>query len=97
MGRHVRTRHQLKIAGCSITRWARILDGSPHLQRESNRREPSVPEHSKLIERVIVGLVACSISVNLLATELPRVMPYLVILVVIFVVVRLVLFHTRKW
>ncbi len=56
-----------------------------------------MPEHSKLIERVIVGLVACSISVNVLATELPRVMPYLVILAVIFVVVRLVLFHTRKW
>ncbi|MGA9876796.1 MAG: hypothetical protein WBQ21_13420 [Solirubrobacteraceae bacterium] len=54
------------------------------------------PEH-KLIERVVVGLVATAISVNILATELPRVMPYLIILAVIFVVVRLVLFHTRKW
>ena len=56
-----------------------------------------MPEHSKLIERVIVGLVACAISINVLSTELPRVMPYLVILTVIFMVVRLVLFHTRKW
>jgi hypothetical protein len=56
-----------------------------------------MPEHSKLIERVIVGLVACAIGVDVLAAELPRVMPYLVVLAVIFVVVRLVLFHTRKW
>jgi hypothetical protein len=56
-----------------------------------------MPEHSKLIERVIVGLVAGAISVDVLATELPRVMPYLVVLAVIFIIVRLVLFHTRKW
>jgi hypothetical protein len=56
-----------------------------------------VPEHHKLIERVIVGLVACAVSVDVLAAELPRVMPYIVVLAVIFVVVRLVLFHTRKW
>ncbi len=56
-----------------------------------------MPEHSKLIERIIVGLVVCAISVNVLTTELPRVMPYLVILAVIFVVVRLVLFYTRDW
>ena len=56
-----------------------------------------MPEHSKLIERVVVGLVACAISVNVLSTELPRVMPYLIVLVVLFVTVRLVLFHTRKW
>jgi hypothetical protein len=56
-----------------------------------------MPEHSKLIERVILGLVAAAISINVLASELPRVMPYLVVLGVIFVVVRLVLFHTRKW
>jgi hypothetical protein len=56
-----------------------------------------MPENKKLIERVVVGLVACAISVDVLAAELPRVMPYLVVLAVIFVVVRLVLFHTRKW
>jgi hypothetical protein len=54
-------------------------------------------DNHKQIERLIVGLVACAISVDILATELPRLMPYLVGLAVIFVVVRLVLFHTRKW
>ena len=56
-----------------------------------------MPEHSKLIERVVVGLVAGAISVDVLATERTRVIPYLIVLAVIFVVVRLVLFHTRKW
>lgn len=56
-----------------------------------------MPEHSKLIERIVVGVVACAISVDVLTAELPRVMPYLVVLAVVFVVVRLVLFHTRKW
>jgi hypothetical protein len=56
-----------------------------------------VHEKQKLIERLVIGLVACAISVDALAAELPRVMPYLVVLAVIFVVVRLVLFHTRKW
>ena len=56
-----------------------------------------MPEHSKFIERVVVGLVVAAISVDVLATELPRVMPYLIVLAVIFVIVRLVLFHTRKW
>jgi hypothetical protein len=54
-------------------------------------------ENRKLIERAVVGLVAAAIAVDVLASELPRVMPYLVVLAVIFVVVRLVLFHTRKW
>jgi hypothetical protein len=56
-----------------------------------------MPENRKIIERLIVGLVACAISIDVLATELPRVMPYLIVLAVIFVVIRLVLFHTRKW
>ncbi len=51
----------------------------------------------KQIERLLVGLIAAAISIDVLATELPRLMPYLVGLAVIFVVVRLVLFHTRKW
>jgi hypothetical protein len=54
-------------------------------------------EKQKLIERVIGGLVIAAISINILATELPRLMPYLVGLAVIFVIVRLVLFHTREW
>jgi hypothetical protein len=55
-----------------------------------------MPGHTKLLERVLVGLVVCVISINALAAVLPRIMPYLVILAVIFVVVRLVLFYTRE-
>lgn len=54
-------------------------------------------EKHKLIEQAVVGLVAAAIAVNLLVSELPRLMPYLIGLAVIFVVMRLVLFHTRKW
>lgn len=54
-------------------------------------------EKHKFIERVVVGLVACAISVDVLSAELPRLVPYLIVLTVIFVIVRLVLFHTRKW
>lgn len=55
------------------------------------------PEHSKFIEHAVIALVATAISIDVLATELPRVLPYLVVLAVIVIVVRLVLFHTRKW
>lgn len=54
-------------------------------------------EKQKLIERVVVGLVVSAVSVDVLSAELPRLIPYLVVLALIFVVVRLVLFHTRKW
>jgi hypothetical protein len=54
-------------------------------------------DKQKLIERVVVGLVATAIAVNILTTELPRLLPDLIVLAVIFVIVRLVLFHTRKW
>jgi hypothetical protein len=54
-------------------------------------------DNHKLIEKAVIGLVTAAISVNVLAAALPIVTPYLVVLVVIFVVVRLVLFHTRKW
>lgn len=52
-------------------------------------------DNHKLIEKAVVGLVAGAIAVDVLATELPRVLPYLAILAVIFVLVRLVIFHTR--
>jgi hypothetical protein len=55
------------------------------------------PENHKSIEHAVIGLVASAISIDVLASELPRVLPYLVVLVALFVVVRLVLFHTRKW
>lgn len=51
----------------------------------------------KRLEQVIVGLVACAISVDVLAAELPRLIPYLVVLAVIYIIVRLVLHHTQKW
>jgi hypothetical protein len=54
-------------------------------------------DNHKLIERFIVGLVACAISIDVLSVELPRVLPYLVVLAVIYIIVRLVLFHTRQW
>ena len=50
----------------------------------------------KLIERAIVGLVACAISVDVLSAELPRLLPYLVVLAVIFVVVRLIWWYTER-
>jgi hypothetical protein len=56
-----------------------------------------VHEKPKLIERVVIGVVACAISVQVLVAELPRLLPYLVILAVIFIAIRLVLFHTQKW
>jgi hypothetical protein len=51
----------------------------------------------KTIEKAVIGLVATAISIDVLATELPRLLPYLVVLAAIVIVVRLVLFHTRKW
>ncbi len=52
-------------------------------------------EKQKLIEKAVIGLVASAIAINILAVELPRVMPYLVVLVVIWIIVRIILYHTR--
>jgi hypothetical protein len=54
-------------------------------------------EKQKLIEKAVIGLVAVAISLQILANVLPLLLPYLVVLTVLFVLVRLVLFHTRKW
>lgn len=54
------------------------------------------PEKQKTIEHAVVALVATAISIDILSTELPRVLPYLVVLAVLVVIVRLVLFHTRR-
>ena len=54
-------------------------------------------DKQKLAEKAVVGLVAGAISVDILTTELPRILPYLVVLTVLFIVVRLVLYHTNKW
>ncbi len=52
-------------------------------------------EKSKLIERVVVGLVATAISVDVLTTELPRVLPYLVVLAVVVGVLRLIWWYKQ--
>lgn len=54
-------------------------------------------DHQKLIEKVVIGLVATAASISILASELPRILPYLVVLAVLFIIVRLVLYHTNKW
>jgi hypothetical protein len=56
-----------------------------------------VHEKQKLVERVVIGLVVCAISIQVLAAELPRVLPYLVLLAVIWIIIRLVLYYTRQW
>ncbi len=52
-------------------------------------------EKSKVIERVVVGLVATAISVDVLTTELPRVLGYLVVLAVVVGVLRLIWWYTQ--
>jgi hypothetical protein len=53
--------------------------------------------HKPSWERIIAWLVVGAVSLQILADVLPRLLPALVVLAIIFVVVRLVLFHTRKW
>lgn len=54
-------------------------------------------DKQKLAEKAVIGLVVVAISLQILAGVLPRVTPDLVVLAIIFVLVHLVLFHTRKW
>ena len=42
-------------------------------------------------------LVVAAIALQLAANVLPRLLAPIVVLAAVFVVVRLVLFHTRKW
>jgi hypothetical protein len=74
-----------------------MLPGKPAVMAGSPIKGPSMHEKQKLLERVVVGLVACAISVDVLADALPRVLPYIAGLAVIYIIVRLVLFHTREW
>jgi hypothetical protein len=48
-------------------------------------------------ERILAWLVVGTIGLQVLASVLPRLVVPLVVLAAVFVVVRLVLFHTRKW
>jgi hypothetical protein len=52
------------------------------------------PEKQKIIEHAVVGLVATAISIDILSTELPRLLPYLIVLAVIVVIIRLVWWFT---
>jgi hypothetical protein len=46
-------------------------------------------------ERLLAWLVVGAISAQILASVLPKLLPAFIVLAVIFVTVRLVLFHTR--
>lgn len=48
-------------------------------------------------ERLVFWLIAAVIGLELLADVLPRLVVPIVVLAAVLVVVRLVLFHTRKW
>jgi hypothetical protein len=48
-------------------------------------------------ERPVAWLAVGAIALEVLASVLPRLLVPLAVLAAIFVVVRLVLFHTRKW
>jgi len=56
----------------------------------------TAPHHPSW-ERLVWWLIALVIGLELLADVLPRLIVPLVVLALIFAVVRLVLFHTRKW
>jgi len=46
-------------------------------------------------ERIIAWSVVAAISLQILAGVLPRLLPAIVVLAVIYVIVRIVVFHTR--
>jgi hypothetical protein len=51
------------------------------------------PSWERLFTWLVIGVVAVQVLVNVL----PRLLVPIVVLSAVFVVVRLVLFHTRKW
>jgi hypothetical protein len=53
--------------------------------------------HQPSWERLVFWLVAVVIGLQLAAEVLPRLVVPVVVLAAVFVAVRLVLFHTRKW
>lgn len=48
-------------------------------------------------ERLLAWLLVGAISLQVLGNVLPRLLVPIVVLTAVFVVVRLVLFHTRRW
>lgn len=67
--------------------------GADHRVEGSSVSSPHQPSWERLLAWLIVG----AISLNVLAAVLPRLLVPIVVLAAVFVVVRLVLFHTRKW
>lgn len=53
--------------------------------------------HQPSWERIVAWLVVAAVSLQIVATVLPRVLVPLVVLAVIVVTIRLVWFHTRQW
>jgi hypothetical protein len=53
--------------------------------------------HPPSWERLVLYLIGAAVSLQMLAGVLPRLLVPIVVLAVIFVIVRLVLFHTRHW
>jgi hypothetical protein len=51
----------------------------------------------KNVERAVVMLAVVAVSLAILAGVLPRVLLPASLLIILFVLVRLVLFHTRRW
>jgi hypothetical protein len=53
--------------------------------------------HQPSWQRLAAWLIAAVIALQVLANVLPRLVVPVSVLATVFVVVRLVLFHTRKW
>ncbi len=53
--------------------------------------------HPPSWERIVAWLVVGAISLNVLASVLPRLLVPIVALAGVVAVLRLVFFHTRKW
>jgi hypothetical protein len=51
----------------------------------------------KQLERLIGWLVIGAVAVSVLASELPKLIPFLIILAVAGVIGRLVWFYTQRW
>ncbi len=53
--------------------------------------------HPPSWERLAFVLVAAAIGLQILANVLPRLLVPAVVLAIVFIVVRVVIFHTRRW
>jgi hypothetical protein len=51
----------------------------------------------KSLERLIVFLILGAVAVTVLASELPKLIPFVVVITVAGVIGRLVWFYTQRW